>query len=259
MTPEELRHLAATGEFDHHTAGYCEGYVQANLVALPHKYSFDFLQFCKNNSKPCPVLEVVGPNSHQTHRLADNADLLNTIPRYLVFKDGVVDKEVNQIMAYYTDDLVFFLIGCSFSFEQALICAGIPLRHIEQNKNVSMYNTNIPLKSSGPFSGNMVVSMRPIHQTLVDKAHSVTSAYPDVHGAPIHKGNPGLIGIKDIDIPDYGDSVEIKPDEVPVFWACGVTPQNALVEARLPIAFTHAPGFMFVSDIRNEEFLTCQS
>jgi len=256
MTPNELRDLSARGEFDHHTAGYCEGHVQANMVALPQEYAKDFKQFCENNPKPCPLLEVVGPGEHRTRSLADNADLLNTIPKYLIWKDGCIYKEVAQISEYYSDDLVFFLLGCSFSFEQALASSGIRLRHIEMNKNVSMFNTDIPLKASGPFFGKMVVSMRPIYHDLVPRACLITGRYPDVHGEPVHIGYPEMIGIQNIKQADYGDSVEIKLDEIPVFWACGVTPQNVLVEAKLPFAITHAPGFMFVGDMLNEEFST---
>lgn len=255
MIPNELRLLSARGKFNHHTAGFCEGYVQANLVVVPEVYSNDFKQFCKENSKPCPLLEVVGPGCHHTSKLADNADLLDTIPRYLIWKNGKVCDEVVRIQDYYSDDLVFFLLGCSFSFEQALIESGIRLRHIEEKKNVAMYNTNIPLKTSGPFSGNMVVSMRPIHHSLVPRSCLVTGRYPGVHGEPVHIGYPEMIGIRNVDKPDFGDSVEIRPDEIPVFWACGVTPQNVLIQAGLPFAITHAPGFMFVGDMRNDNFL----
>lgn len=254
MTPEELRKQSAIGKFDHHTAGYCKGYVQANLVVLPQKYSKDFKRFCELNPKPCPLLETVGPKEHKTSRLANNADLLNTIPRYLLWEDGQISKEVNQINDYYTEDLAFFLLGCSFSFEQALVQSGIRLRHNTLNQNVAMFNTSIPLKSSGLFSGNMVVSMRPIRHDLVAKACLITGQYPGVHGEPVHIGYPEMIGIHDINQADYGDNVEIKPDEIPVFWACGVTPQNVLIQARLPFAITHAPGFMFVGDMLNEEF-----
>ncbi len=255
MTPKELRLLSARGKFNQHTAGFCEGYVQANLVVVPEIYSNDFKRFCKENPKPCPLLEVVGPGGHHTMKLAENADLLDTIPLYLIWKNGKVCDEIVQIHDYYSDDLVFFLLGCSFSFEQALVESGIRLRHIEEKKNVAMYNTNIPLKPSGPFSGNMVVSMRPIHHSLVPLACLVTGRYPGVHGEPVHIGYPEMIGIRNVDQPDFGDSVEIRPDEIPVFWACGVTPQNVLMQAGLPFAITHAPGFMFVGDMRNDNFL----
>jgi len=256
MTPEELRTLSARGNFNSHTSGFCDGHVQANLVVLPGEYADDFHRFCRNNPKPCPLLEIVGPGIHHTRRLARRADLLDTIPRYLVWKNGHVEKEVGNIKELYSGDFVFFLLGCSFSFEQALMTSGIRLRHVEQEKNVAMFDTTIPLTPSGVFSGNMVVSMRPVHYSLVPKACLITGKYPDVHGEPVHIGYPHMIGIQDINCPDYGEAVEIKPDEIPIFWACGVTPQNVLAKAKLPFAITHAPGFMFVSDRRNETFYT---
>lgn len=257
MTPEKLRKLSAEGEFDKPTAGFCEGYVQANLVALPKQYSKDFEAFCRKNPKPCPLLEVVGPGDHKTSRLAPSAELINTIPRYLIWKHGEILDQVQEISRYYREDLVFFLLGCSFSFEEALINAGIRLRHVEQKQNVSMYRTNIPLQPSGPFKGEMVVSMRPIHHRLVAKACVITGHYPEVHGEPIHVGYPEMIGIKDIDQVDYGDPVTVEKGEIPVFWACGVTPQNVLVKSGLPFAITHAPGYMFVGDMCNEDFAEC--
>lgn len=254
MTPEELRARSAGRDFDRPTAGFCEGHVQANLVVLHKAHSDDFQRFCRLNPKPCPLLEMVGPGVHHTRRLAAGADLLNTLPRYLIWENGRVVAETADISEWYTDDLVFFLIGCSFSFEQALTEAGIPLRHCQEQKNVAMYDTDIPLKESGPFHGNMVVSMRPIHHSRVAASCLITGDYPDVHGEPVHIGYPDMIGIRDINCPDYGDAVEIRPDEIPVFWACGVTPQNALRRAGLPFAATHAPGFMFVGDMKNTDF-----
>ncbi|NPA73492.1 MAG: DUF1445 domain-containing protein, partial [Epsilonproteobacteria bacterium] len=182
------------------------------------------------------------------------ADLLDELPMYNLFQNGKVIKSVDNIREFYKKDLVFFLIGCSFSFENALLEAGIKLRHVENCQNVSMYDTNIELKSVGEFRGNMVVSMRPIKKELVDLAYEVTSHFPKMHGSPIYHGDPSKIGIKDINSPDYGDSVEIKDDEVPVFWPCGVTPQNVLKEVKLPFAITHKPGHMFVTDRRDSEF-----
>ena len=257
MTPEELRKRSAQGKFDQPTTGFCDGFVQANLVALPEKYAKDFETFCHQNPKPCPLLEVVGPRAHKTQHLASDADLINTIPRYLVWKDGEVHDEVQEISRYYREDLVFFLLGCSFSFEEALIKAGIRLRHVDQKQNVSMYRTNIPLQQAGPFAGEMVVSMRPIHYLRVAQACAITAHYPGVHGAPMHVGYPEMIGIKNIAEVDYGDPVTIEEDEIPVFWACGVTPQNVLLQSGLPFAITHAPGYMFVGDKRNEDFAQC--
>lgn len=257
MHPQKLRSLVASRKFDNATAGYCDGYVQANLLAVPEVYAKDFEHFCKENPKPCPLLEKIGSGSYHTTILADGANMLNTLPRYLIWKNGVVCREVSDITDYYSGDLVFFLLGCSFSFEEALIRAGIPLRHVQRKQNVSMFNTNIPLKQVGPFSGTMVVSMRPIHYSQIARACAITAHYPKVHGEPVHIGYPHLIGIKDISQVDYGEPVEIKDDEIPVFWACGVTPQNVLTRIKLPLAITHAPGFMFVGDRRNEEFAEC--
>ena len=254
MKPSDLRALSAKGAFDQPTAGFCDGYVQANMVALPEKYAADFEQFCRVNPKPCPLLEVVGPGETQSKKLAPGANLINTIPRYLIWNSGKCTDEVKEISAYYQDDLVFFLLGCSFSFEEALINAGISLRHITEKKNVSMYRTNIPLQTSGVFKGEMVVSMRPIHHLKVAQACVVTSKYPDVHGEPVHIGYPEMIGINDLSHPDYGDSVEVKQDEIPVFWACGVTPQNVMLNAKPSFAITHAPGFMFVGDLKNDAY-----
>ena len=257
VNPSQFRQLSAEGRYESPTAGVCNGYVQANLVALPERYAVDFAEFCRLNPQPCPLLEQVGPNNHLTSKLANSADLLTTIPKYLVWKDGRVLAETPDIRQFYRDDLVFFLLGCSFSFEEALSRAGIPLRHLAEGKNVSMYNTNIELNPAGPFSGNMVVTMRPIHHRLVAKACAITAHFPDVHGEPVHVGDPELIGIEEIGRADYGDTVEIRPGEIPVFWACGVTPQNVLVKARLPFAITHAPGYMFVGDVLNKDFARC--
>lgn len=257
MNPHEFRKLSAAGKYDSPTAGICNGYVQANLVVLPEQHAADFAEFCRLNPQPCPLLEKIGPRNHLTSRLANSADMLTSIPRYLVWKDGRVFEETPDIRHYYRDDLVFFLLGCSFSFEETLVRAGISLRHIDEGKNVSMYDTNIELRPAGPFSGKMVVTMRPIHHRLVAKACAITAHFPDVHGEPVHVGDPELIGIKNIGRADYGDTVEIRPGEIPVFWACGVTPQNALVEARLPFAITHAPGYMFVGDALNRDFARC--
>lgn len=254
MTPSELRKMCARGEFVAPTAGYCDGHVQANLAALPETYASDFELFCRKNPKPCPLLEKIGPGSCLTRYLADKADLRKTLPRYRIWIDGRLDREVGDIAAHYRDDLVFFLLGCSFSFEAALMESGITLRHFEQKKNVAMFDTNIALNDSGPFGGNMVVSMRPIPKHLVNRAVEVTGRFPEMHGDPVHVGNPREIGIRHPESPDYGDPMEIFDNEVPVFWACGVTPQAVLLEARPSFAITHAPGFMFVSDLKNGDF-----
>jgi uncharacterized protein YcsI (UPF0317 family) len=212
VDPRNFRELSATGQYALPTAGICDGYVQVNLVVLPERYAADFAEFCRRNPKPCPLLEMVDPNRHLTSILADSADLLDSLPRYLVWQDGRIVAETSDIRYCYRDALVFFLLGCSFSFEQALVRAGIPLRHLAEGKNVSMYNTTIELQPVGPFAGTMVVSMRPIHHRLVAKACAITAHFPEVHSEPVHIGAPELIGITDIGRADYGDTVEIRPE-----------------------------------------------
>ena len=253
MKPFELRKLIKEGKFKRATAGVCPGYVQTNLVVLEDRYANDFEEFCLLNNKAVPLLETIR-GGHESDFLAKGADLLDELPMYNLFQNGKVIKSVDNIREFYKKDLVFFLIGCSFSFENALLEAGIKLRHVENCQNVSMYDTNIELKSVGEFRGKMVVSMRPIKKELVDLAYEVTSHFPKMHGSPIYHGDPSKIGIKDINSSDYGDSVEIKDDEVPVFWPCGVTPQNVLKEVKLPFAITHKPGYMFVTDRKDSEF-----
>ncbi len=254
MRPSELRALSAQGQFDQPTAGYCNGYIQANMIALPEAYAADFERFCQENPKPCPLLEVIGPGATRSKHLAPGADITTTIPRYRIWISGECVAEVKEIGAYYREDLVFFLLGCSFSFEEALIQAGISLRHVTKQKNVAMYRTNLPLTPAGIFRGKMVVSMRPIHCSKVAKACLITGQYPEVHGEPVQVGYPEMIGIKDLSAPDYGDPVAVKEGELPVFWACGVTPQNVLLKAKPEFAITHAPGYMFVGDLKNEAY-----
>lgn len=253
MIAKEFRETIASGEFHSPTAGYCSGYVQTNMVILSKEYAEGFEEFARLNSKAIPVLEVI-KNSHYSKHLADGANLLTELPSYDILKNGKIVKTVSSIEEYYSDDLVFFLIGCSFTFEKALSEAGIKLRYVEQKKNVSMYNTNIKLTPSGIFKGNMVVSMRPVKKELVADACVVTSHYPSTHGSPIHVGYPHMIGIEDLQKPDYGDSIEIKEDEIPLFWPCGVTPQNVLKSIRVPFAITHSPGYMFVSDKKDSDY-----
>ncbi len=253
MEPKELRKLIASGKFNRPTAGVCEGYVQTNMVALPKEYAKDFELFCEKNPKAIPLLEVV-KGGFKSQFLAKDANLLNEIPAYNIIKDGIIVEVVQDITPYYRDDLVFFLIGCSFSFENALIQNGIELRHVTNCQNVSMYNTNIKLTTVGEFKGEMVVSMRPIRNDLVAKACVITAHYPRMHGSPIQVGYPEMIGINDLSKPDYGDAVEIKEREIPLFWPCGVTPQNVLTDMKIPFAITHLPGHMFVSDKKDSDF-----
>ncbi len=232
------------------TAGFCPGYVQANLVVVPAESARDFREFCRRNPAPCPLLETVGPGSHRSSVLAPGADLLTELPQYRVWEYGVLTSEPGDIRDLYREDWVFFLLGCSFTFEEDLAAAGVPLRHHREDRNVSMYRTSIPLDQVGPFGGTMVVSMRPIPSAMVEKVRRITGAHGRHHGAPVHVGAPEAIGIADLDRPEYGDRARMRKGDVPVFWACGVTPQEALRGAALPLAVTHAPGHMFVGDLR---------
>jgi uncharacterized protein YcsI (UPF0317 family) len=252
-TPAEFRKKIASGEFNAPTAGYCDGFVQANMLVLPGKYAGHFEEFARANAAPVPVLETVRGGYH-TSVLADGANLLNELPSYDIFENGERVARVPDMEKYYTEDMVFFLIGCSFSFEARMVQEGIPLRHMAQKINVAMYDTSLPLTPVDIFHGNMVVSMRPIRRDLVAKACVVTSHFPKTHGMPVQVGYPEMIGIKDIARPDYGDPVEIKADEIPVFWACGVTPQNVLRSIKIPFAITHSPGNMFVSDRKDSDY-----
>jgi uncharacterized protein YcsI (UPF0317 family) len=250
MTPKAVRALCRIGAFTAPTAGVAHGHVQANMMIVPREFAFDCLLFCQRNPKPCPLVEVLEAGRFEP-RSAPGADIRNDLPGYRIFEDGVPAKEVDDIGAYWRDDFVTFLIGCSFSFESALIDGGIPLRHVERGLNVSMFKTNIPCQGAGRFEGNMVVSMRPVKSRDVARAVEVSGRFPQVHGAPVHVGHPEKIGIADLSRPDFGDAVELLDDELPVFWACGVTPQYVAERSRIPFCITHSPGKMFVTDLVN--------
>ncbi len=247
-----VREACRKGEWMKPTAGLAAGFAQANLVILPQEWAFDFLLFCQRNPKPCPLLEVTEPGDWTPRIFAPNADLRTDLPRYRIWEHGKLVAEPADITDSWRDDFVSFVIGCSFTFESALLKANVPVRHIEENVNVPMFRTNIACQPAGRFHGPMVVSMRPLTPANAIKAVQITSRYPAVHGAPMHLGNPEAIGIKNISKPDYGDPVTIKPDEIPVFWACGVTPQSVLMAAKPPLAITHAPGCMLVTDVMDE-------
>lgn len=236
------------------TAGVAPGYVQGNLAIVPEDLAASFHRFCQLNPKPCPIIGMSEVGDPRIPALGIDLDIRTDIPRYRVWRDGELSEEPTDIMAHWRDDLVAFVIGCSFSFEEALIADGLKIRHIEEKRNVPMYRTNVPCASAGPFAGPMVVSMRPFKPAEAIRAIQITTRFPAVHGAPVHIDKPELIGIKDIAKPDYGDAVSIQPDEMPVFWACGVTPQSVILQSRPAFAITHAPGFMLVTDVRNSEF-----
>jgi uncharacterized protein YcsI (UPF0317 family) len=251
--PREVRQQIREGKWRQPTAGLAPGYVQTNLVILPRALAFDFLLFTQRNPKPCPVIEVADVGSPEPRRSAPGADLRTDVPKYCIYRDGQLAGEVTDLASVWRDDLVSFLLGCSFTFESALVQAGVPVRHIEEGRNVPMFITTIPCDPAGAFQGPLVVTMRPIPAALVARAIQITGRYPGVHGSPVHIGNPAEIGIRDLAKPDFGDAVTIRPGEVPVFWACGVTPQAVAMQARPPLMLTHAPGHMFITDLKNEE------
>jgi uncharacterized protein YcsI (UPF0317 family) len=252
-SPGLVRNIIRNGEFTGQTSGMCRGFAQGNLVILPKPLAYDFLLFTQRNPKSCPVLEVAGTGSRELKLIATGSDVATDIPKYRVYKNGEISGEFFDINSLWREDFVSFILGCSFTFESALIDEGIEVRHIQAGCNVPMYITNIDASPAGIFSGPTVVSMRPIPLDKVVKAVQITSRYPRVHGAPIHIGNPALIGIKNINKPDFGDAVEIKENEVPVFWACGVTPQAVAMKTKPEIMITHSPGHMFITDIKNHE------
>ncbi|MDR1600609.1 MAG: putative hydro-lyase [Oscillospiraceae bacterium] len=251
LTPRAFREMVRGGRHTGQTSGVCPGFAQTNLVALPRAYAYDFLLYAQRNPEAIPLLEVTEAGERLLRKIAPGADAATDYPRYRVYRDGVFTEELTDVSGLWREDFVSFHIGCSFSFESALIEAGVPVRNIEENRNVPMFVTNIPCESAGVFSGTMVVSMRPIPFALVPRAVSVTARMPRVHGAPAHIGDPSLIGIRDITKPDYGEAVTIYPGEDPVFWPCGVTPQVAVLNAKPSLAITHAPGHMLVTDVRN--------
>lgn len=250
-SPADVRALIRTGKITGQTSGMCGGYAQANLAILPKDLAFDFLLFTQRNRKPCPVLDVTEAGSPVPRLTAPSADLRYDLPRYRIYRKGELTDEVTDIADYWRDDLVAFLLGCSFSFEAPMIEAGLEIRHITDHHNVPMYKTNIPCVPAGVFHGPMVVSMRPMTPADAIRAVQITTRMPFVHGAPIHIGDPAAIGIRDIDQPDFGEPSEIRPGEVPVFWACGVTPQAVAMAARPDFMITHAPGHMFITDVPN--------
>ncbi|WP_283616019.1 putative hydro-lyase [Mycolicibacterium poriferae] len=236
------------------TAGWSAGYAQANLIAVPRDYAYELLLFAQRNPKACPVLDVFEPGNHSGPMLPDG-DIRTDVPAYRVYVDGELVAEPSDVVEFWTDDLVAFAIGCSFTFEAALQDSGVPVRHIEQGRNVPMYRTNRMCRPAGRMSGPLVVSMRPVAPEQVADAVRITSRYPSVHGAPVHVGDPAALGIADLAAPDFGDPVDIQPAEIPVFWACGVTPQAAVMQTRPPLAIGHAPGHMLITDLRDAELV----
>ncbi|MDU1069234.1 MULTISPECIES: putative hydro-lyase [Clostridium] len=251
MNPYEVRRLIRNEEIIEPTAGMCAGYAQANLVILPKELAYDFLLFTQRNSKSCPILEVGDVGDKIMKFLGEDIDITTDIPKYRVYEDGIMTGEYTNIKDFWRDDFVSFLIGCSFSFESDLLEENITIRHIEEKCNVPMYITNIDCVPAGIFNGKMVVSMRPLPYSEIVKSVLISGSMPKVHGAPVHIGDPNIIGIKDINKPHFGDRVTIKEGEVPVFWPCGVTPQSVIMNVKPKIVITHAPGHMLITDIKN--------
>ena len=254
MKPAEVRKLIREGVIDFPTAGMCRGYAQANLIILPPEYAADFEKFAELNPFPCPILEIIKGEQPLTYDMGEGGNICSDIPRYRIYRDGVWDGEtLTDVTEYWKQGYVGFLIGCSFSFEEALMKEGIEVRHIAQGRNVPMYKVGIQTVKAGPFEGPMVCSMRPMTPENAQKAYDITVKMPNVHGAPVHMGPAEGVGVADVMKPDYGDAVDIYEGEIPVFWPCGVTPQAAVENAKPPIAITHAPGHMFITDIINSE------
>jgi uncharacterized protein YcsI (UPF0317 family) len=249
IDPASVRAAIRSGEWTTHTAGLAPGFTQANLVILPREQAYDFLLFCVRNPKPCPIIDVTDAGSPVPTQAAPEADLRTDLPRYRVYEHGELVEEPIDIRHRWRDDMVAFLLGCSFTFEHALVEAGIPLRHLECGNGVPMYVTNRACIPAGDFSGPLVVSMRPIRSEQVAQATDISARYARAHGAPVHAGDPAALGIADLATPDWGDPTEIRRGEVPVFWACGVTPQAVALQSKPPLVITHSPGHMFVTDV----------
>lgn len=251
--PYAVRKLIRDGKINGQTSGMCLGYAQANLAVLPKALAYDFLLFTQRNPKPCPILEVSDVGDPYLKKIARDCNIATDIPKYRIYENGVLTGEYESVEKFWRDDLVAFLIGCSFSFESELLESGVSVRHIEEGKNVPMYMTNIDCEPAGVFSGKMVVSMRPLPREQVVKAVNITASMPRVHGTPVHIGDPALIGIQDINKPDFGEAVTVRAGETPVFWACGVTPQSIMMHSRPAFCITHAPGHMLITDVKNSD------
>lgn len=253
VSPHELRRAIRSGAYSGNTSGLAPGYVQCNIVILSAAVANDFLRFCQLNPKPCPLIATSNAPGDFTLPPLGDVDIRTDVPSYRVFRDGEFIEERADISDLWRDDLVTFALGCSFSFEEALLADGLEVRNVTEKVNVPMYRTSIDCTPAGPFAGKMVVSMRPFKAADAIRAIQICTRFPAVHGAPVHLGDPGLIGIGDLARPDYGDAVSVAGHELPVFWACGVTPQVALEMAKPEFAITHSPGCMLVTDLRNSQ------
>ncbi|MEP3247645.1 MAG: putative hydro-lyase [Sneathiella sp.] len=249
LSIDRVRNHIRIGNYTRHTSGLGAGLLQGNIAILPSQYALDFFRFCQRNPQPCPVVGVSDTGVPGLKTLGEDIDIITDVPKYNIYRQGELKEQVTDLSEYWTDDLVTFVLGCSFSFEEALTTEGIPLRHIDENKTVPMYRTNIPTVAAGPFKGEYVVSMRPMSVANAIRACDITARFPQAHGQPVHIGVPEEIGITDISKPDWGDPPDIHNGEVAVFWACGVTPQNSIQQARIPLCITHTPGSMLITDI----------
>jgi len=249
--PRDVRRAIRSRRHNGHTAGVAPGYVQGNVCILPQEYAQEFLAFCRANPKPCPLLAMSEPGNPRLPSLGEDLDIRTDVPAYRIFTDGRPEREVPDLLGLWRDDLVTFVLGCSFSFEEALMQAGLRLRYVEQGRNVPMYRTSIDTVPAGRFRGKLVVSMRPFRPADAILAIEITSRYPRVHGSPIHIGFPELIGIENLARPWAGDPTEVRADELPLFWACGITPQSVILDARPSLCITHSPGHMLVTDLKN--------
>jgi len=251
--PRLFRERIRQGIWQRSTAGICPGYVQANLVILPKEFALDFTIFCLRNPQPCPILEILEPGDPMVHEIAIDTDVRTDLPQYCIFKKGELIEERKEIIEYWRNDLVTFLIGCSYTFEEALVRGGVPIRNYLQKKDPGIYISSIICRPAGIFSGPLVVTMRPIPPHLVSRTVQITSRFPKAHGAPVHIGHGSSIGIPDLSKIDFGEIPEVGEGEIPVFWGCGVTPQAVALKSKIPFMITHKPGHMFVSDLRIEE------
>lgn len=251
-TLAEVRTEIRAGRYTAHTAGLGRGSLQANLVIMPEEFAFDFMRYCQRNPKPCPITGVSDTGNPMMFTMGNDIDIRTDVPAYNIYRNGLLDISVTNITEIWRDDFVVFTLGCSFTFEHALLDAGINLWHIDKDRTVPMFRSNIETTPAGPFSGKMVVSMRSVCEERVDEVIQISRRFPLAHGAPVHVGDPKAIGITDLSSPDWGDPAPVGANEVPVFWACGVTPQVAIKAAQLPICITHKPGCMLITDIAED-------
>lgn len=249
LAPAQARARIRDGELTGPTAGFCLGYQQANLVALPAALADDFEAFCRANPDPCPLLARTEPGDPQVPGLARDADLRTDLPRYRVLESGLEVTTPAEVLEAWRQDTVAFLLGCSLGFESALLEAGVPLRHVQHGRWLPMYETTVACEPVGAFAGPLVVSLRPLPRHLAQVAADITTPSWWSHGGPVHIGDPAELGIPDLAHPSFGDPPVFEPGDVPVFWACGVTPQLVARAAAPPYLIAHYPGHMLITDL----------